>query len=191
MPKVIKMGGPRALDCLKDHNTSPDRVSKTSPAKKSNNSKHKNQEKEHIPISHFKKRARSRSSSKHSSSSKRHHRSRSCESKNENRGTGNAPRASRTEERGRGNAPRGTANAPRKTSGKSMLNKDAKRKGIILFMMNKCTKKVVQKLVKNQNPDPLYTQLYLLVKEICHSGPGSGLIPTKMLKRGCSVWKMK
>ena len=112
------MGGPRALDCLKDHNTSPDRVSKTSSAKKSKNSKHKNQEKEHVPISHFKKRARSRSSSKHSSSSKRHRRSRSRESKNEDRGTGNAPRASRTEKRGTGNAPQGTANAPRKTSGK-------------------------------------------------------------------------
>ena len=98
------MGGPRALDCLKDHNTSPDRFSKTSPAKTSKNSKHKNQEKEHVPISHYKKRARSRSSSKHSSSSKRHRRSRSRESKNEDCGTGNAPR--------------GTANGPRKASGK-------------------------------------------------------------------------
>ena len=111
MPKVIKMGGPRALDCLKDHNTSPDRVSKTSSAKRSKNSKHKNKTEEHVPISHFKKRARSRSSSKHSSSSKRHRRSRSRESKNEDRGTRNAPRASRTEEGG-------TANAPRKISGK-------------------------------------------------------------------------
>ena len=112
------MGGPRALACLKDHNTSQERVSKTSPAKKSKNSKHKNQEKEHVPISHFKKRERSRSSSKHSSSSKRHPRSRSRESKNEDRGTENAPRASRTEEHGTGNDSRGTANAPRKTSGK-------------------------------------------------------------------------
>ena len=106
------MGGPRALDCLKDHNTSPDRGSKISPAKKSKNSKHRNQEKEYIPISHLKKRARSRSSSKHSSCSKRRRRSRS----HERRGTGNTPRASRTEERGTGNTPCSTANAPRKTT---------------------------------------------------------------------------
>ena len=115
MLKVNKMGGPRALDCLKDHNTSPDRGSKTSPSKKSKNSKHRNQEKEHIPITHLKKRARSRSSSKHSSRSKRRRRSRSHESRNEERGTGYTPRASRTEERGTGNAPC-TANAPRKTT---------------------------------------------------------------------------
>ena len=110
------MEGPRALDCLKDHNTSPDRGSKTSPATKSKNSKHRNEEKEHIPISHLKKRERSRSSSKHSSCSKRRRRSSSHESRNEERGTGNTPRASRTEERGTGNAPCSTANAPRKTT---------------------------------------------------------------------------
>ena len=110
------MGGPRALDCLKDHNTSPYRGSKTSPAKKSKNSKHRNQEKEHIPISHLKKRARSRSSSKHSSCSKRRCRSRSHGSRNEERGTGNTPCASRTKECGTGNAPCSTANAPHKTA---------------------------------------------------------------------------
>ena len=109
------MERPRALDCLKDHNTSPDRF-KTSPAKKSKTSKHKNQEKEHIPISHLKKRARSRSSSRHSSCLKRRCRPRLHESRNEDRGTANTPHASRTEECGTGNAPCSTANAPRKTT---------------------------------------------------------------------------
>ena len=114
--KINKSERSRAPDCLKDHNTSPDRGSKASSDKKSKNSKHKSQEKEHIPISHHKKRARSRSSSEHSSNSKRHCRSRSHESRNEDRGTGNAPCAFQTEEHGTENAPHGTANAPHRTA---------------------------------------------------------------------------
>ena len=174
MPKVIKMGGPRALDCLKDHNTSPDRVSKTSSAKRSKNPEHKNKKKEHVPISHFKKRARSRSSSK--------------------QGRVNPKMKIVVQEMLHVHPELKKVVQQMllaKFREKSMLNKDAKKKGIILFMRNKCTKKVVQKLVKNQNPDRLCTQLYLLVKKIRHSGPSSELIPTKMLKRGCSVWKTK
>ena len=62
---------------------------------------------------------------------------------------------------------------------RSKLDKDVKRKEVVLFMMNKCMKKLDQKHEKNQNPD----RLYLLVKKIRHSGPSSGSIPTKMLKR--------
>ena len=45
--------------------------------------------------------------------------------------------------------------------------------------------------VENQNPNCLHTKLYFLVKKMCHTGPCFGLIPIKMLKEGCSIWKIK